>query len=137
MHYNPATLLLAAAAAAPLAAANPINLANFGKSVDSTLSTITETVAEVVEDVTVPTGKFSWVQTAVSRTKGRNGASALRKAYMKYGAAVPTHVADAVAAGVTGSAITTPEADDLEYLTPVQVGNQTLNLDIDTGSADL
>jgi aspergillopepsin I len=52
----------------------------------------------------------------------------------KYGASVPTHVRDAA---VHGSAVTTPEAEDLEYLTPVNVGGTVLNLDFDTGSADL
>ena len=52
----------------------------------------------------------------------------------KYGAKVPDHV---LAAAAQGSAVTTPEQYDEEYLTPVQVGSTTLNLDIDTGSADL
>ncbi|KAL3459066.1 aspartic peptidase domain-containing protein [Aspergillus heterothallicus] len=52
----------------------------------------------------------------------------------KYGATVPTHVHDAA---VHGSAVTTPEEEDIEYLTPVNVGGTVLNLDFDTGSADL
>lgn len=52
----------------------------------------------------------------------------------KYGAAVPASVK---AAADRGSATTTPEANDMEYLTPVNVGGTTLNLDFDTGSADL
>lgn len=42
-------------------------------------------------------------------------------------------------ARTTGSAVTTPETYDVEYLTPVQFGTpaQTLNLDLDTGSSDL
>ncbi|KAL2865141.1 pepsin-like aspartic protease [Aspergillus lucknowensis] len=58
----------------------------------------------------------------------------LASALDKYGASVPTHVRDAAA---HGSAVTTPEQGDLEYLTPVNVGGTTLNLDFDTGSADL
>ncbi|KAI0000737.1 Asp-domain-containing protein [Xylariaceae sp. FL0662B] len=77
----------------------------------------------------------------------KNGALALAKAYRKYGAPVPEYLvhalnrtsaaAKAKRAG-SGSAKTTPEADDLEYLTPVSIGTpaQTLNLDFDTGSAD-
>ncbi|KAJ5200306.1 Peptidase aspartic catalytic [Penicillium cf. griseofulvum] len=55
-------------------------------------------------------------------------------ALAKYGATVPTHVQ---AAASSGSAITTPEEGDIEYLTPVTIGESTLNLDFDTGSADL
>ncbi|KAJ5497082.1 Peptidase aspartic catalytic [Penicillium fimorum] len=55
-------------------------------------------------------------------------------ALAKYGATVPAHIH---AAASSGSAITTPEDDDIEYLTPVTIGDSTLNLDFDTGSADL
>ena len=55
-------------------------------------------------------------------------------ALSKYGAAVPASVK---AAAESGTAVTTPEANDVEYLTPVNVGGTTLNLDFDTGSADL
>ncbi|CAN8101614.1 unnamed protein product [Discula destructiva] len=89
----------------------------------------------------------------------RHGALAREKAYLKYGAALPDELSTAVsrvrtsfAAALdvlaefdalkerdTGSAVTTPEAYDVEYLTPVQIGSpaQTLNLNIDTGSSDL
>lgn len=56
------------------------------------------------------------------------------KALLKYGASIPD---DVKAAAESGSAVTTPVHHDLEYLTPVNVGGTTLNLDIDTGSADL
>ncbi|RDW63144.1 pepsin-like aspartic protease [Aspergillus mulundensis] len=52
----------------------------------------------------------------------------------KYGGNVPPHISDAI---TQGSAVTTPEEYDIEYLTPVNVGGTTLNLDFDTGSADL
>lgn len=91
----------------------------------------------------------------------KNGAIRLQKAYLKYGAVVPQDLSDAVSRvrnkimseiqGVrlpklpikdkraTGSAAAIPEEYDVEYLTPVQIGTppQTLNLDFDTGSADL
>ncbi|OJJ51062.1 hypothetical protein ASPZODRAFT_107259 [Penicilliopsis zonata CBS 506.65] len=41
------------------------------------------------------------------------------------------------AAALNGTAVTSPEANDLEYLTPVTIGNVTFHLDFDTGSADL
>ncbi|KAL4771929.1 aspartic protease pep1 [Aspergillus nidulans var. acristatus] len=55
-------------------------------------------------------------------------------ALSKYGGNVPSHIQDAMA---HGSAVTTPEQYDVEYLTPVDVGGTTMNLDFDTGSADL
>ncbi|KAJ4390827.1 hypothetical protein N0V93_004426 [Gnomoniopsis smithogilvyi] len=42
----------------------------------------------------------------------------------------------ALAAGV-GKVTNTPEAGDVEYLSPVSIGGQTLNLDFDSGSSDL
>lgn len=90
----------------------------------------------------------------------RHGALAREKAYLKYNAALPEELTVAVSRvrqsfraalaeldidinlkdkRATGSAATTPEAYDVEYLTPVQIGSpaQNLNLDIDTGSSDL
>lgn len=99
----------------------------------------------------------------------RHGALALEKVYLKFNTQLPddltsavsrirTNLADSLAslgidldldfkdkknknkkARATGSAVTTPEEYDVEYLTPVQIGSpaQTLNLDIDTGSSDL
>lgn len=43
----------------------------------------------------------------------------------------------AAKAAQKGSVAASPEAYDQSYLCPVTVGNQTLNLDFDTGSADL
>ncbi|RKU39905.1 hypothetical protein DL546_001146 [Coniochaeta pulveracea] len=43
---------------------------------------------------------------------------------------------DTAAAGV-GLVTATPESGDVEYLAPVQIGGQTLNLDFDSGSSDL
>ncbi|ODM15700.1 hypothetical protein SI65_08934 [Aspergillus cristatus] len=54
--------------------------------------------------------------------------------YTKFGASVP---ADLKSAADNGTAVAKPEEDDKEYLTPVKIGDTTLNLDIDTGSADL
>ncbi|KAL4782220.1 aspartic protease pep1 [Aspergillus varians] len=56
------------------------------------------------------------------------------RALAKYGVTVPTQVRDAE---THGSAVTTPEEYDIEYLTPVNIGGTVLNLDFDTGSADL
>lgn len=109
-------------------------------------------------------GTVHQVPRSTVKTHAKMGALALEKAYLKYNTAMPTDLNGAVsriranlAAGLkpwgididkdgdidlkraTGSAVTTPEEYDVEYLTPVQIGNppQTLNLNFDTGSSDL
>lgn len=77
----------------------------------------------------------------------RNGPMQLAKAYRKYGKPLPADLAAAVAnitaasldKRTSGSVVATPQQYDSEYLCPVQIGTpaQTLNLDFDTGSADL
>ncbi|KAL2159397.1 hypothetical protein VTH06DRAFT_2401 [Thermothelomyces fergusii] len=77
----------------------------------------------------------------------RNGPVQLARIYHKYGVPLPHDVREAVArlrADITlkrsnGSAETNPEANDVEYLTPVSIGTppQVLHLDFDTGSSDL
>ncbi|KAJ5977928.1 hypothetical protein N7501_001270 [Penicillium viridicatum] len=74
------------------------------------------------------------VQKTTTGTKTVNLPGLYANALSKYGGTVPANVH---AAAVSGSAITTPEDNDVEYLTPVKVGDTTLNLDFDTGSADL
>ncbi|KAF2100754.1 aspartyl protease [Rhizodiscina lignyota] len=61
-----------------------------------------------------------------------------KRVYQKYSKTVPTKVsAAAAAAAASGSVEASPEQYDAEYLCPVSVGGTTLNLDFDTGSADL
>lgn len=55
----------------------------------------------------------------------------------KGGAAAAAGGATAAATNGTGSVTATPEANDVEYLAPVTIGGQTLNLDFDSGSSDL
>ncbi|KIW03892.1 hypothetical protein, variant 2 [Verruconis gallopava] len=64
----------------------------------------------------------------------KNGAAAIQKAYVKYNKQTPANVAKAAASGTVTA---NPEQYDSEYLCPVTVGSTTLNLDFDTGSADL
>jgi len=72
----------------------------------------------------------------------RNGTAALLKAYKKWNLKATKELPDAFKAELSGlskrqdgSAPASPTGD--EYLVPVSVGGQTLNLDFDTGSADL
>ena len=66
----------------------------------------------------------------------RNGTEAMMKAYAKYGLK-PLHPASVLNKRQDGSVVATPAAQDVQYLCPVSIGGQTLNLDFDTGSADL
>lgn len=81
-------------------------------------------------------------QTGNVRT--RNGVSEMARAYRKYGWAVPESMDTAVinatnraTSNQAGSTQATPEEGDAEFLSPVQIGGQTLMMDLDTGSADL
>jgi hypothetical protein len=82
-------------------------------------------------------GKFSIPQVASGKTKFKSGPIEMSKIYQKYSKTVPDTVAAAAAAAVTGAVTATPEQYDEEYLCPVLVGSATLNMDFDTGSADL
>jgi len=66
----------------------------------------------------------------------KSGPAAVAAVYAKYGATPPKDVIDAAASN-DGTVTTNPEQYDSEYLTPVTIGSQTLNLDFDTGSSDL
>lgn len=107
------------------------------------------------------TASLKQVRNLKHKASSNIGALRLQKTYLKFGAAIPEDLSNAVSRirnkilseiqGVrlpnlpikdkraTGSAAATPEEYDVEYLTPVQIGTppQTLMLDIDTGSADL
>jgi len=75
-----------------------------------------------------------------------DGAWALRHAYLKHGIPLPemlekrqapTPVASAPPPGLTADVIAVSESNDLEYLSPVEVGNTMMKMDFDTGSSDL
>ena len=71
------------------------------------------------------------------------GPIALARVYGKYmsiGASAPAIVENAAskaAASDDGTVAANPQQYDSEYLSPVTIGGQTLNLDFDTGSSDL
>jgi len=66
----------------------------------------------------------------------RNGTASLLKAYAKFGLKTTKPMPAGIARRQNGNVIATP-AGGVEYLCQVDIGGQTLNLDFDTGSADL
>src|SRR5438045_2974979 len=77
-------------------------------------------------------GKFS-VPVNLKPNFVPNGPAALRRALGKYGFPMP----DALSKRQDGSVTASPAGQDVEYTCQVNIGGQTLNLDFDTGSADL
>jgi len=89
----------------------------------------------------------------VSDPSPRNGTKAMLRAYQKYHWEAPVRANEnvdttagpapaneklATAGGSgSGSVTATPEVHNSEYLCPVTIGGQPLNLDVDTGSSDL
>ncbi|QDS74997.1 hypothetical protein FKW77_005524 [Venturia effusa] len=83
-----------------------------------------------------------------------DGPAALRKAYLKHGFEVPEALrlrkrqsivaqltgpndVDPAVPATTASEVAITEKNDLEYLSPVEIGSTTMQLDFDTGSSDL
>ncbi|KAK3357914.1 hypothetical protein B0T25DRAFT_590031 [Lasiosphaeria hispida] len=104
----------------------------------------------------VETGGFSITQVRNPGFEGqddsqRNGLKALMRAYAKYGAEMTPAIKTAMKlnpafrgdlerrGNMTGAVTALPQDNDFEYLSPIQVGTppQTVNVQIDTGSADL
>ncbi|KAK5132526.1 hypothetical protein LTR08_008910 [Meristemomyces frigidus] len=82
---------------------------------------------------------FSVKQVAAGKVL-KSGPLAMMKTYNKYakiGAVAPANVVSAAAAVQSGQVAANPESYDESYLCPVTIGGQSLNLDFDTGSADL
>lgn len=100
--------------------------------------------------IAAPTARAAGNSFSVEQVKNtkfsRNGPLALAKVYRKYNATLPEGLAamvkkikNANKRRSSGSATTTPNEGDSEWLTPVQIGSpaKTFNLDFDTGSSDL
>jgi len=66
----------------------------------------------------------------------KSGPAAMAAPFIKFGKTMPPEVA--LAASVAdGTVVATPTEYDSEYLCPVTIGGETLQLDFDTGSSDL
>ena len=87
-------------------------------------------------DITNSQSRFTVHQVPNRNSPVRTGPSAYRKALAKYGMKVPQAVQRA-AIKASGSVAANPGDNDIEYTSPVTLGSSTLQLDFDTGSADL
>ena len=78
----------------------------------------------------------------------RSAHKAMRKAFNKFGWTMPAALTQkagtgagangtAAASNQTGSVVNNPEDNDVEFLSPITVGGQTMMMDFDTGSSDL
>ncbi|KAF2179975.1 acid protease [Zopfia rhizophila CBS 207.26] len=68
----------------------------------------------------------------------RNGPASIVKTFRKYGKAPPAALIMAAAASPNGTVSATPlDAYDTEYVSQIDVGGTTMNMVLDTGSADL
>lgn len=76
------------------------------------------------------------IHQSVAKEFIQSGPAAVLSTYRKFSKPAPDDVVAAAAAN-DGVVSASPTAYDLQYLTPVTIGGQTVNLDIDTGSADL
>ncbi|KAL9030374.1 MAG: hypothetical protein Q9196_001505, partial [Gyalolechia fulgens] len=82
-----------------------------------------------------PRSKDFIIHQSVRKPFIKSGPAAVLSVYGKYNATAPEDVIKAAAAN-DGTVSANPEQYDSQYLTPVTIGGQTLNLDFDTGSSD-
>ena len=78
----------------------------------------------------------------VRKSSAKSGSVALASLYRKYNSKVSQHLeapedVSRAANSNDGSVESVPGPYDVEYLSPVVIGGQSLNLAFDTGSADL
>lgn len=103
-------------------------------------------VAEVAEVAVVGATEFS-APAIKNPNYTRNGTAALLKAYAKYNLSPPQACDEAFTAELNGlksakqkrqdSSAPASPSNGVEYLVSTDIGGQKLNLDFDTGSADL
>ncbi|KAL8909716.1 MAG: hypothetical protein Q9207_000025 [Kuettlingeria erythrocarpa] len=80
-----------------------------------------------------PRTKDFIIHQSIPKPFKKSGPAAVLATYGKYNGTAPEDVVEAAATN-DGVVTTTPQQYDMEYLTPVTVGGQVLNLDFDTGS---
>jgi len=88
--------------------------------------------------VAAPTNSKTFSVGQVVKNPGfiKSGPAAMAAPFLKYGKTMPAEVALA-ASTADGTVVATPTEYDSEYLCPVNIGGETLQLDFDTGSSDL
>lgn len=82
-------------------------------------------------------GTFTVNQVVAPRQRTLRGAEHIVRAFNKYHAEAPSHVQAAADSASTGEVTANSQNGDEQYTCQVQVGNTQMNLDFDTGSADL
>ncbi|KAG2170207.1 MAG: CBS-domain-containing protein [Aureobasidium pullulans] len=80
---------------------------------------------------------FSVEQVLAKKQQMQAPALSMLKTYAKFSGTAPVQLKAAAAAIQAGTVQATPQNYDMSYLCPVSVGGQTLNLNFDSGSADL
>ncbi|KAL8999436.1 MAG: hypothetical protein Q9169_001750 [Polycauliona sp. 2 TL-2023] len=98
-------------------------------------STVWMSVATSPVNLQPRAGDFIVHQTVPKPFK-KTGPAAILSTYDKYNASAPKAVIRALTAN-DGFVLANPTLYDAEYLSPVTIGGQTLNLNFDTGSSDL
>lgn len=89
-----------------------------------------------LEQRNISTKAFTIHQSDEPKDFIQSGPAAVLSTYGKFGKTAPDDVVAAAAAN-NGVVTASPAAYDSQYLAPVNIGGQTLNLAFDTGSADL
>ncbi|KAL2076174.1 hypothetical protein VTL71DRAFT_1117 [Oculimacula yallundae] len=85
--------------------------------------------------IAAPATQGGWTVNQVANSNFKaNPFSDILRTVQKYGGATPVGLAAAVS---SGTVVATPDGSDLDYLCPVNIDGQTVNLDFDTGSSDL
>ena len=103
-------------------------------SLKSSIRTATLVLSVLASSVDGQDRKTSFTLHQIESTVSvKSGPAALLSTYHKYNRRAPKNVKSA-AAGDHHTVTASPFDHDDEYLTPISIGGQTLNLQIDTGS---
>jgi aspergillopepsin I len=109
-----------------------IDMYNLAKIILASITLLSVAVASPIKKQ----GVAFYVTQKLNTNFVANGPAAYAKAFLKYNKPMPHDLA--VATGNDGSVAAIPsDGSDSEYLCPVSIDGQTLDLDFDTGSADL